>query len=103
MGGMFLAASSFNQNLARWNVAKVIDMVSMFSEAANFNHDISRWNVSSVENMEGMFANAVKFNQDLCPWGSWISPSTKVTYVFDGTNCINRNDPNPLSICYNCN
>ena len=33
--------------------------------AISFNQDISRWNVSKVINMKSTFEGAIKFNQDL--------------------------------------
>ena len=48
MAEMFMEATSFNQNIGRWNVSNVTDMSSMFNDATSFNEDISRWNVSNV-------------------------------------------------------
>ncbi|WP_425288768.1 BspA family leucine-rich repeat surface protein [Spiroplasma endosymbiont of Acasis viretata] len=39
---------SFNQNISKWNVEKVIDMRSMFAGAEKFNQDLSVWKVEKV-------------------------------------------------------
>ncbi len=44
----FYNASAFNQNIGKWNTAKVQDMNSMFYYATTFNQDISKWDVSLV-------------------------------------------------------
>jgi surface protein len=40
---MFYKAKSFNQDLSKWNVGKVIDIKWMFYKAKSFNQDLSKW------------------------------------------------------------
>ena len=65
---MFLGATSFNQNLSRWDVSSVTDMSSMFDGALSFNQNLSKWNVSSVTDMSDMFSNVISFNGNICDW-----------------------------------
>ena len=55
-------------NLSRWDVASVQDMVHMFAGAASFNGDLSKWNVSRVTSMVHMFVGAASFAGDLSCW-----------------------------------
>ena len=77
---MFENASSFNGDIASWNVSSVIDMSSMFSSAKKFNGNISGWNVSSVTDMSYMFDTAFSFNQHLNGWN--VSGVTNMNYMF---------------------
>lgn len=76
MYGMFWGATSFNQDISRWNVSKVTHMGVMFYQAYAFNQDISGWDVSSATNMYRLFYQATSFNQDLTPWNSKICGRT---------------------------
>ena len=76
---MFYGATSFNQDIGKWNTAAVIEHgvdvqghglqpahwqlghgcgdehVKMFKDANSFNQDISDWNTAKVTDMESMF------------------------------------------------
>ena len=79
MSSMFSTSSAFNQNLRtdgnKWNVSKVLTMVTMFVSCDKFNGDISNWDTSNVTSMYAMFKRAYDFNQ---PIGSWNTNSCKV-------------------------
>jgi surface protein len=60
----------FNQDIGRWNTAKVTNMHDMFNQG-KFNQDVGMWNVPKVTYMPGMFYMS-SFNQPLC-WN--LAPS----------------------------
>ena len=68
MVGMFKGAEKFNQPLNNWNVSNVTNMSEMFLMASVFNQPLNNWNVSNVRNMKYMFQVAGKFNQPLNNW-----------------------------------
>ena len=65
MSGMF-QGSAFNQNISSWDVSNVTDMNSMFAYSI-FNQPIGNWDVSNVTDMNSMFAYSI-FNQDISSW-----------------------------------
>ena len=62
------ATNAFNQDVSKWNVARVTNMREMFMYATAFNHDVSGWSVERVTDMYWTFYGASKFNQDLSKW-----------------------------------
>ena len=85
---MFENASSFNGDIASWNVSSVTDMSSMFHGAAKFNGNVSGWNVSSVTDMSSMFHGAKKFNGNVSGWN--VSSVTDMSDMFNTAFSFNR-------------
>jgi len=65
---------------------------SMFRDATSFNQDISKWDVSKANDFANMFKGAASFDQDLCQWpqlvknapgneGICIEPSNAPSYA----------------------
>ena len=88
MGAMFRGATSFNQDISKWNVSKITNMGSMFYNAKSFNQDISKWNVSKVTNMSWMFYDARSFNQDISKWN--VSKVTNMSWMFYDARSFNQ-------------
>ena len=103
MDGTFFEASSFNQNLAWWDVSAARRVNNMFEKSA-FNADVSGWNVSKVTDLKYAFKDAKDFNQNLCAWGALLPVDAEVDQMFFGTSCPNTSDPvipgGPF--CFNC-
>jgi surface protein len=68
LAAMFIDASRFNGNITTWNTSSVTDMRAMFNRATNFAGDLSHWDVSRVTTMRRMFYKCEKFNSDLSAW-----------------------------------
>merc|ERR1719174_2142511 len=81
---MFTSASSFNGDISKWDVSKVILMAGMFASASSFNGDISKWEVSRVTDMCDMFSRASSFTQTLC--GAWYTSIALQDRMFDGSS-----------------
>jgi surface protein len=82
MSGMFREQSTFNQNIANWDVSNVVNMREMFNLASVFNQPIGVWDVSNVINMRSMFRDS-PFNQ---PIGNWdVSSVTDMHYMLAGS------------------
>jgi surface protein len=83
---MFFGASTFNQDLSRWNITNVVDMAAMFSGARAFNQDISKWVTSAVTNMSQMFDGAVAFDQEIRGWD--VTSVTNFFFMFNGATAF---------------
>lgn len=81
LGSMFNGNTSFNQDLHRWDVSQVVDMHGVFHKATNFNGDISTWNTSKVETMQSLFAHTKAFNGDISQWD--VGRVTNMHLMFD--------------------
>lgn len=78
--------SSFNGDLAQWDVSDVTSLYSAFRDS-EFGGDISGWNVGCVENMEMLFHNAASFDSDLSLWN--VSSVTKMVNTFAAASSFN--------------
>jgi len=56
---MFMYASTFNQDLSKWDVSNLTNTQLTFSRAAEFNSDIGNWDVDNVQDMNHMFVQAL--------------------------------------------
>ena len=54
MGHMFLAATSFNQDISGWDVSQVADMTRMFSGATSFEQNLGNWYVVPEDTAYGI-------------------------------------------------
>ena len=57
-------------------------MFTMFKEATSFNQDLSKWDVSRVTDMDYMFAGATAFKQSLCG-EAWVNSKATNNGMFD--------------------
>jgi surface protein len=82
--------SAFNINIGSWNTARATTMEGMFYQATTFNQDISRWNVASVTSFSssgyGMFGGASAFDQNIASWN--VLRVTSFTANFDSTTAL---------------
>lgn len=69
IGNMF-SYTSFNQNIANWNVSKVKSMFATFALNPIFNQPIGNWDTSSVTQMQLVFSGATSFNQPIENWNT---------------------------------
>merc|ERR1711971_1196925 len=81
---MFSEAGAFNQDLSKWNVARVTGMRYMFAQANAFNQDLSKWNVGRVTDMKMMFNRATSFTQVLCG-EAWVNSEANQRSMFIGS------------------
>merc|ERR1712037_538367 len=78
---IFSHASTFNQDLAKWDVSSVTDMWLMFSHASAFNQDLSKWDVSAVTTMRHMFYGVLAFKRELCG-AAWVNSKADKEHMF---------------------
>ena len=80
MKNMFREASSFNQDISKWDVSKVEEMTGLFQDASSFNQDISSWKLNpKIKKSRTMFLNATAFNeQDFNPFNSVVNENVAV-------------------------
>jgi len=76
VSGMFLGATSFNNDVSSWDMSNITNTSAMFYDTL-FNQDISSWNFTKIDDMSGMFMNS-PFNQDISSWNVGTA-----RYVFD--------------------
>ncbi|MFU8773453.1 MAG: BspA family leucine-rich repeat surface protein, partial [Anaerolineales bacterium] len=88
ISSMFNQASSFNQPIGSWDMSRVEQAYSMFYGASNFNQPIGDWIVSNVVNMRGMFHDATEFNQDIRAWD--VSSVTDMENMFMNATSFNQ-------------
>ena len=88
MNSMFEGTTSFDQPLNDWDVSSVTDMRGMFRGTTSFDRPLNDWNVSSVTDMSRMFWNASSFNQTLNDWN--VSSVTDMSRMFWSTTSFDR-------------
>jgi Mycoplasma protein of unknown function, DUF285 len=90
---MFSYATIYVGNKSTWNVSKVIYFRSKFYKhmllTKIFLNGICPGHVILLV----CFYYASAFNKNLCQWGNRISSSENVQYIFEYTNCPNKNSP----------
>jgi surface protein len=84
--GMFLGATSFNDDISQWNTNNVTDMSSMFNGATSFNTSFVDMPVANVTNFSLMFKNATSFNQSLA---FNTASATNMSSMFEGATSFN--------------
>jgi len=78
---MFDGATAFNVNINNWNVQYVRDMSSMFKGATSFQGYVTNWHPERVTNMSSMFEGASLFNADIRNWE--VASVTNMANMFD--------------------
>ena len=88
---MFQHATSFNSDLASWDVSNGEYFDFMFNYASKFNSDIGGWDVSKGKSFEGMFEYASDFDQNLCGWDMSVT-SEKDRFCGEGSSSESSSD-----------
>ena len=108
---MFGGATSFNQNLAHWDVDSVEDMRQMFLNASAFDQNLGDWDISSAVYMNLMFNGSgmsmESYDSTLIGWrdlqpGESI-PSGITLGAQNISYCAGKNAHDTLDINYNWN
>ena len=102
MSELFMDKKSFNEDISKWDVSSVTNMLSMFAGVTSFRQDISTkevtrsdgskyiaWDVGKVENMHKMFYGAELFNQDISNWN--VSKVEDMSGMFYGAKFFYQN------------
>jgi surface protein len=68
---MFKYATSFNQDISKWNTTNVSNIYSMFQEATAFNQDLTGWCVKNIASEPSEFAiNSSLTDENKPIWGT---------------------------------
>ena len=85
---MFKGATTFNEDISRWDTSSVADMRNMFDGATTFNQPIGEWDTSSVTDMEEMFYGATAFNEQIPPSNRQNRRTCSIQWTSDGEDEI---------------
>lgn len=88
--------STFNGNIAGWNVRKGVSFARMFENSA-FNQPLADWRMDAGQNFRYMFYKG-KFNQPIPDWG--MRAATDLTGMFESSlfnNNISRWNPTKVT------
>ena len=88
MANLFLAKTSFNENITNWDVSSVTNMEYMFYYATSFNQDIGGWDVGKVTNMKLMFGGAQAFDANIAGWN--VGNVTTMSGIFSSDTAFNQ-------------
>lgn len=79
---------TFNDNIERWDVSKVVTMQNMFSSTHTFNQPLNKWNLASAKNISYMFSSNQYFNQPLDQWD--VSKVSDMSFLFFHSATFNQ-------------
>ncbi|NRA49453.1 MAG: BspA family leucine-rich repeat surface protein, partial [Phaeodactylibacter sp.] len=84
---MFSGCTSFNEDIAYFNVSAVTNLRNTFTSSA-FNRNINSWDVSSVSDFDSTFAACTAYNQ---PMNTWVTSSaTTMREMFNACSVFNQ-------------